>query len=125
MKTKLAVPVIAALALFSVMPGKAQAGDRSSFGFSLGLGYSSGGSYYYGGGGYRSGYSSHRYHNHGYHGHGYHSTRYYAPRYYAPRPVYRETYYYRPSPRYYVDSYEYSYRPAYRNYNSYNDGYCD
>ena len=118
MKMKFAIPVIGALALFAAMPGKAEARDRSSFDFSIGFGYSNYNSSHRHGG-YYSG-SSYRY-SRG-HDHGYRSPRYSSPRYYSPRPVYRETYYYRPTPRYYVESYEYSYRPSYRYYDR---GYCD
>jgi hypothetical protein len=124
MKMKFALPVIGALALFAAMPEKAEARSRSSFDISIGLGYSNynrGHSNYNRGGSYYGG-SSYRYSR----GRDYdRSPRYSSPRYYAPRPVYRETYYYRPSPRYYVDTYEYSYRPAYRYYDRSDYGYCD
>jgi hypothetical protein len=129
MKTtlKLAIPVIGALALLAALPEKAHARDR--FDFSVGFGYSNYGGGYRHGGYYNSGigfrYSSGGGYYGGYRG-GYYSRPYYRPSYsYAPRVIYRDTYYYRPAPRVYVDSYyddcdsgytSYSYRPVYRSY---------
>ena len=76
---------VGALAL---APSWAQAGGRSSFGFSLG----------FGGGGYNNfGFASINYNRgffgHSYYGHGYYGGRgYYSARFYAP--IYRSRYYY-------------------------------
>jgi hypothetical protein len=129
MKLSYAIPVLGALALVAALPDQAQAKSRSSFDISIGLGYSNYGGYHRGHGGYYNSGAAFRY-SRGYGGyggyHGYHGRSYYSPRYYAPPPVYRETYYYRPAPRYYDDcDYGYTryYRPVYRSY--YSSYYCD
>ena len=129
MKLSYAIPVLGALALFAAVPDTAQAKSRSSFDISIGLGHSSHGHRYGHHGYHRSHYDSgvsfrySRGHDHHY-GHSYHRYHH-TPRYYAP--VYRETYYYRPSPRYYYGGYDYGhtryYRPVYRSY--YSNYYCD
>jgi hypothetical protein len=120
MKLTYALPVLGALTLFAALPNQAQAGGHSSWGISVGVGYSnygygggyntgvafnysSGGGYY--GHGHHGYYGGHRYYGHGHGG-------YYAPRYayYAPAPVA----YYAPAPRYgYYNSCSYNYAPVY------------
>lgn len=110
MRLTYAFPVLGVLTLFAGLPSEAKAGGHSSWGISVGFGYSD----YGHGGGYNTGigfsYSSGSagyYGNRYYGGHGYHAPGYVS---YAPAP----DVYYRPAPRYvYSNNCRYNYAPVY------------